>query len=87
MEIILTFLTIIILWFSSIYMLSNWKGFKNFLFINGILIIAYVVFITNEKNIFGHDEYGLGLIYRLSLCLLSHVIIVFLFALFKKMKK
>ena len=89
MEILLIILVPLILWISSIYMLSEWNKFKIFFVTNGILIVAYVLVLIYGKSIWGHDEYGLGFLYRLVVCLLAHVLIVFVFAIIKnrQMKK
>jgi len=84
MEIILLIFMPIILWISSIYLLSDWDKFWAFFIANGILIIAYVVFLIFVKSIWRQDAYGLGMLYRLSICLLSHVLIVFVFTIFKR---
>jgi len=83
MEILLIILVPIIIWISSIYMLLGWEKFNKFFIANAILIIAYVGFLIYEKSIWGHDEYGLGFLFRLAICLLTHVLIVFVFAIFK----
>ncbi|AXT59290.1 hypothetical protein D1816_02645 [Aquimarina sp. AD10] len=83
MEILLIILVPLILWISSIYMLSDWNKFKSFFVTNGILIIAYVLFLICGKSIWEHDEYGLGFLFRLAVSLLVHVLIVFVFAIIK----
>ena len=83
MKIILIILVPIIIWIASIYMLSGWEKFNKFFIVNGILIIAYVGFLIYGKSFWGHDEYGLGFLFRLGLCLLTHVLIVFVFAIIK----
>ena len=83
MEILLIILIPVIIWITSIYMLSNWNKFNNFFIANGILIVAYVGILIYRKSIWGHDEYGLGFLYRLAICLLSHVLLVFVFAIIK----
>ncbi len=83
MEILLIILISLILWISSIYMLSDWNKFKAFFVANGILIAAYVLFLIYGKSIWGHDEYGLGFLFRLAICLMTHVLIVFVFAIVK----
>jgi hypothetical protein len=84
MEILLIILIPIILWISSIYMLSNWVKFKVFFIANGILIITYVGILIYWKSLWRNDAYGLGLLFRLAVCLLTHVLIVFIFALIKR---
>ena len=84
MEIILIIFIPIILWISSIYMLSDWDKFRSFFIANGILVIAYVVFLFYVKSLWKQDAYGLGMLYRLSICLMSHVLIVFVYAIFKR---
>lgn len=83
MELLLIILIPIVLWIASIYMLSGWEKFNTFFIANGILIIAYVGFLIYGKSIWGHDEYGLGFLSRLAICLLTHVLIVFIFAVVK----
>jgi hypothetical protein len=83
MEILLIILVPIIIWIASIYMLSGWEKFNKFFIANGILIIVYVGFLIYGKSIWGHDEYGLGFLFRLAFCLLTHVLIVFVFAVVK----
>ncbi|WP_299137097.1 hypothetical protein [uncultured Tenacibaculum sp.] len=83
MEILLIILVPIIIWIISIYMLSGWERLNKFFIANGILIIAYVGFLIYGNSIGGHDEYGLGLLFRLAICLLTHVLIVFVFAVVK----
>lgn len=83
LELLLIILIPIVIWIASIYMLAGWEKFNKFFIINGILIIAYVGFLIYGKSILGHDEYGLGLLNRLSICLLIHVLIVFVFAVVK----
>ena len=86
MELLLILLVPMVLWIWSIYLLSNWDKFRVFFIANGILIIAYVAFLIYGKSIWGHDEYGLGFLLRLATFLLSHVVIVFIFALIKKQR-
>ncbi len=83
MGILLIILIPIAIWIASIYMLSGWEKFNKFFITNGILIIAYVGFLNYGKSIWGHDEYGLGFLVRLAICLLTHVLIVFAFAVIK----
>ncbi|WP_299212656.1 hypothetical protein [uncultured Aquimarina sp.] len=83
MELLLIILVPIVIWIASIYMLSGWEKFNKFFIINGILIIAYVGFLIYGKSIWEHDEYGLGFLFRLAICLLTHVLIVFVFAVVK----
>ena len=83
MEILLIILVPIIIWIASMNMLSGWEKFNKFFIANGILIIAYVGFLIYGKSIWGHDEYGLGFLFRLAICLLTHVLIVFVFAIVK----
>ena len=83
MEILLIILVPIIIWIASIYMLLGWGKFDKFFIANGILIIAYVGFLIYGKSIWGHDEYGLGFLFRLAICLLTHVLIIFVFAVVK----
>ncbi|GGG47377.1 hypothetical protein GCM10010976_18480 [Bizionia arctica] len=83
--ILLIILIPIILWISSAYMLSNWIKFKIFFIANALLVITYVgIIIYGKTVIWEHDEYGLGMLFRLAFCLISHVLIVFIFALFKR---
>lgn len=84
MEIILLVTLLLCLWLSSIYMLSGWKKFKYFFVTNLILITIYWSVLIYGTSIWGHDEYGLGFMYRLSICILIHVISVFIFALIKR---
>ncbi|MEE9361250.1 MAG: hypothetical protein V3U92_01480 [Cellulophaga sp.] len=87
MEFLLLFLVPITLWIASVYMLSDWNKFKSFFIVNAFLLITYVGIIIYGKNIiWKHDEYGLGMLLRLSICLISHVLIVFIFAIFKRRK-
>ena len=83
MEILLIILIPIIIWIASIYMLSDWDKLNRFFIANGILIVAYIGILIYGKSIWPHDEYGLGFLYRLAICLLSHVLIVFVFAIIK----
>jgi len=80
---ILIILVPISIWIVSIYMLSGWEKFNTFFIVNAILIIAYTGFLIYGKSIWGHDEYGLGFLARLAICLLTHVLIVFVFAVVK----
>ena len=83
--ILLIILIPIILWISSAYMLSNWIKFKLFFISNALLVITYVgIIIYGKTAIWEHDEYGLGMLFRLAFCLIFHVLIVFIFALFKR---
>lgn len=82
MELLIIIIPIIIL-AASIYMLYDWKNFTKFFIANGILIVGYVGFLIYGKFIWGHNEYGLGFLFRLTLGLLAHVLIVFVFALIK----
>lgn len=81
--ILLLILVPLILWVSSMYMLSDWNKFIPFFIANGILIVGYVLFLIYGKSIGGHDEYGLGFFFRLVVCLLTHVLVVFIFAIIK----
>ncbi|RZS91999.1 hypothetical protein EV197_3107 [Aquimarina brevivitae] len=83
MEILIIIFIPIIIWIVSIYLLLGWDKFNNFFIINGILVIAYVGLLVCGKSIWDHDEYGLGFLFRLAICLLTHVLIVFVFAVFK----
>ncbi|SHJ45480.1 hypothetical protein [Pseudozobellia thermophila] len=83
MELLLIILIPIIIWIASIYMLTGWDKFNVFFIANGILISVYVCALIFGKSIWPHDEYGLGFLYRLAICLLSHVLIVFVFAIIK----
>jgi len=84
MELILmSIVIVIIIWFASIYMLSGWEKFKTFFIANGVLIIGYVGFLVFGNAIWGHDEYGLGFLFRLPAFLLTHVLVVFVFAVIK----
>jgi len=84
MEIIAIILIPIALWLSSMYLLKDWNKFATFFGANLILIVIYTAFLIYGKSIWGHDEYGLGFLSRLVVCLLSHVVIVLIFALFKR---
>ena len=86
MEIIFIIIITLALWLSSIYMLSDWNKFKTFSLFNGILIVTYLGFLIYSKEIaiWGHDEYGLGLLFRSAICLFTHILIVFVFALIKR---
>lgn len=64
-------------------MLLDWGGFLKFFIANGILVLAYVGILIYGKSIWEHDEYGLGFLVRLGVCLNTHVLIVFIFAIFK----
>jgi hypothetical protein len=84
MEILLILFIPIIMWIASIYLLSDWSKFKPFFIANAFLLITYVgIIIYGKTNIWEHDEYGLGMLFRLSICLLTHVLIVFVFAVIK----
>jgi len=89
MELLLIPLTVIVFWFASIYMLLSWDKFNKFLLANTILVIAYVGLLIFGKSFWGHDEYGLEFLFRLAVCLLIHVLIVFVFAItkYRQLKK
>jgi len=85
MELLLIIQIPIIIWIASIYMLSDWNKFKLFFIANAISVFTYIgIIIYGKTTIWEHDEYGLGMLFRLSICLMSHVLIVFIFAIFKR---
>jgi hypothetical protein len=87
MEIVLFIIFIIILWISSIFLLSYWKYIYWFAFFNLTLIILYFAFIIYGSDyLWGHDEYGLGTLFRLIFGLSSHTIVGFIFAIYKSHK-
>jgi len=87
MEILLVIFIPIILWIASIYMLYEWRKFKPFFIANAILLIVYLTIIIYGNSTFWKpDVYGLGMLFRLSVCLISHVLIVFVFAIIKRQK-
>ena len=74
-------------WISSIYLLSKWTKFKYFFLINLIILLSYLSIIIIGKNTFwSTDPYGLGTLFRLAICIFSHIIIVFIFALIMRKK-
>ena len=84
----LIFILPIGLWISSILILKDWKHFGKFFTLNSILVSAYFILITqlNNKSGIGSDPYGLGKLFMLLITACSHVIIVFIYALFKRKK-
>jgi hypothetical protein len=87
MELILIFLIPFILWILSLVLLSSWDSFFKFAIWNAIIIILYVcLIIYGGSSIFGHDEYGLGKFSLLIFCIISHTLIVFIFAIYKNYK-
>ena len=84
MYIILVFFFIVALWLFSIYLLSYWKYVYWYAFFNLLLIVVYYsIIVYGGKYIWGHDEYGLGTFFKLILGLIIHVLIGFIFALYK----
>ncbi len=83
MELILiTFFCVpIILWLLSIYLLSDWKKFNLFFVINAILVITYLSYLPQENL---NDPYGLGNLIFIIEVLFTHVLVVFVFALFRE---
>lgn len=78
MELILLFLIPSFLWTLNLVLLSSW---------NLIIIILYVCFIIYRGiSTLEHDEYSLGKFSLLIFCILSHILIVFIFALYKNYK-
>jgi len=72
------------LWLFSLVLLSTWKHFFKFLLWNFLFTIAYFSIINfGGKYIFGHDEYGLKVFFSLIICVIIHVVIGFIFALYK----
>jgi len=87
MEVILIIYTLIIIWIASIFMLSDWRKLKLFFTANAFLLITYVgIIIYGNSTFWEPDAYGLGMIFRLSICLISHVLLVFIFAIIKRQK-
>ena len=86
--ILLLILIPLITWIASVYLLAKWTKFKYFFLINLIILITYLGVLILGKNIFWDtDPYGLGILFRLAICIISHIFIVFIFALFKRKKK
>ncbi|TMM29618.1 hypothetical protein FDT66_10920 [Polaribacter aestuariivivens] len=84
MYLIFTALFFLIIWIVSIYVLSYWKQFFRFLLLNTFLVAFYLyVIIFYGKNIWGHDEYGLGALGRIILSFMFHTITVFIFSIYK----
>ncbi len=84
MYIILVFFFIVALWLFNLYLLSYWKYIYWFAFLNLILIALYFILIFyGGKDLWGHDEYGLGALFRFIFGLIIHVLIGFIFALYK----
>ena len=74
-------------WVFSIYLLHPWKKVKQFIIINILLILSYVVLIIyGEENIWGKDPYGLGMFFRLISAVVSHITLVFVFSIYKSFK-
>lgn len=87
MEIIVALLLIpIFLWILSIYMLRRWSKSKLFFIVNGIVLATYLIILTYGKSMWGHDEYGLGLIFWLLFCVWTHILIVFAFSFFQRQR-
>tara|TARA_R110002126_G_scaffold39767_2_gene117592 strand:- start:4178 stop:4471 length:294 start_codon:yes stop_codon:yes gene_type:complete len=84
MEIALFFVFICILWIFSVYLLSYWKYVYWYAFFNIILIVIYFsVNILGKDYFWGHDEYGLGVFFRLMISVVFHTILGFIFSIYK----
>ena len=71
-----------ILWYISISLLSKWKYFKQFFVVNGILVLAYSLYlIYGNLPFIGHDEYGLQRMGYIIIVPIIHVAIGFFTAL------
>ena len=85
MELILIIILSIFFWITSIYWLLKWEKFWQFFLINLLVLISYITLITNF-DFFGVDPYGLNRFFLLIFSITFHVLVVFIFAFFKKKK-
>lgn len=87
MDLILLLIFPFILWAFTLVLLSNWKYFLKFLILNIFLVIVYFCIIIYKGNyIFGHDEYGLKVFISLFICIITHILIGFIFAVYQNYK-
>ncbi len=84
---VIVILLFIFVWLMSFYLLSIWKYFENFIFINILIAIAYFLIIIYGKTWFGnHDEYGLHTIFRIIVAVLIQTCFIFIFTIYKSIQ-
>ena len=87
MELIALLMIPLGLWIISLGWLQKWKYFKKFFLINLALVISYAIWlIQSELEFLGVDPYGLGALFFIISIVYGHVLIVFVFAIFMRIR-
>lgn len=75
------------MWIISIFILRKWKYFYLFFALNLVISIIYYYLITQTNVInLASKEIGFAILFNFLIFIITHTIIVFIFALYYKLK-